>query len=148
MASVNQRAAIVVGGATFLDPVLEDVHIDAWRGQIRLLIGECAAPYSWDDPRRVEVQFDRVLEVRAYRGNPVFSRGELTEAGEEPADTSFVREADGRIRLTDMTFRKDFGFAWRADATTDVRFVWIAADVFYLEFLYSGAASYHEVSAT
>ena len=142
MTSVGQESPIRIGKLEFTDPALDNVVIDAWRGEIRLVIGECAPPFTWERPNRVEFCFTGVLEIRSYANGPGSSRGELWEAGERPADTEVERAPDGRIRLTGTAFRKDMGFTWLSEATDVPRLVWLAADVFYIEFIYAGEVAH------
>jgi hypothetical protein len=136
-----------IGGITFQEPVLEGAVFDAWDARIRLHVAECAPPYNWDNPRRVEVVFDGVIEIRAFRANPRFEREEIWEAGEEEA--THVQDMDNEnVRLTNTAFRRNLGFTWTATASRMPHLVSIASDGFYIEFLYGGNVTHRDLRSS
>ena len=133
---------IVIGGAEFVDPALEDVVIEAWNGRVRILVAECAPPYGPDNPRRVEIVFEGVIETRAFRADPQFPQEEIWGAAEEEATAEVERIDTGNVRLVNTAFRTDLGFTWAATAWRKPRLVSIASDGFYIEFLYGGKVTH------
>jgi hypothetical protein len=134
----------MIGGIGFADPALDGVVIEAWDGRVRIRVAECAPPYGSDNPRRVEIVFDGVIEIRAFRADPRFQQEEIWDAGEEEATAQVERIGTGNVRLINTAFRRDLGFTWAATAWRMPRLVSIASDGFYIEFLYGGNVTHRE----
>ena len=135
---------IVIGGTEFVDPALEGVVIEAWEGRVRIRVAECAPPHGPDNPRRVEIVFEGVIETRTFRADPQLQQEEIWDAAEEEATAEVERIETGNVRLVNTAFRTDLGFTWAATAWRTPRLASVASDGFYMEFLYGGNVTHRE----
>jgi len=149
-----------IAGIDFASPILDGLLIDCWIGQVHLIIGELAPPYSNDSPRKYyKFIFTEVLEIKSCIDSYFFYEkykysgieikhfiGESTDWQDidwiEDQDGSSKIEVvdDGRDGVQRVIFRDlpPYGRTWRVRDTKCIRRFVLESDLQRIEFLYCG----------
>jgi len=149
-----------IAGIDFIQPILVGLFIDCGIGQIQLIAGESAPPYSWETPKYFKFIFEELIEIRSYtsrmpcyidrneRRPSVFSKEEIDWCQDLDAHNEIEFLKDGRGVLKNTVFRDlgPSGKTWHVWNPKSVRLFWLNSDLMYIEFLYSGKIKVMELS--